>query len=110
MLGVALICTGWIKAAPLFGTLWTQWLSFAVFWVIQMAIILRGMEMVRAFENWAAPFVLAVGVFLLVWMVYAAHGFGPILGQIGKVGRGAAFWPPFFPFLMGMMPFLSHLF
>src|SRR2546423_7825766 len=97
MLGVALICTGWIKAAPLFGTPWTQWLSFAVFWVIQMAIILRGMEMVRAFENWAAPFVLAVGVFLLVSMVYAAHGFSPIPTQNVKDGLGAALWPPFFP-------------
>src|SRR2546421_1724242 len=109
VLAGALLGSGWLKATPVLGTPWTQWLSFAVFWVVQMAIILRGMEMVRRFENWAAPFVLLVGIFLLAWMVYAAHGFGPILSQSGKVGWGAAFWPLFFPSLMGMIAFWSTL-
>jgi NCS1 family nucleobase:cation symporter-1 len=105
----ALFGNGWIKAAPVFGTPWTQWLSFAIFWVIQMAIILRGMDMVRRFENWAAPFVLLVGVLLLAWMVNAAHGFGPILSQSGKVGWGSSFWPLFFPSLTAMIAFWATL-
>jgi NCS1 family nucleobase:cation symporter-1 len=109
VLAGALFGNSWIKAAPIFGTPWTQWLSFAVFWVVQMAIILRGMEMVRRFENWAAPFVLVVGVFLLVWMVSAAHGFGPILTTSGKLGWSPTFWTLFFPSLMGMIAFWSTL-
>jgi nucleobase:cation symporter-1, NCS1 family len=105
----ALFGDAWIKAPALFGSPWTQWLSFAVFWVVQMLIILRGMDMVRRFENWAAPFVLVVGVFLLIWMAIAAHGFGPILSQGGKVGWGHDFWALFFPSLMAMIAFWSTL-
>ena len=53
---------------------WTQWLSFAIFWILEMAIIVRGMETLRRFENWAAPFVLVVAVILLGYMVIKAHG------------------------------------
>jgi len=99
----------WTKAPALLGNPWTQWLSFAIFWVVQMAIILRGMNTLRRFENWAAPFVLVLGVFLLIWMVSAAHGFGPILSQGGKVGWGSSFWTLFFPSLMAMIAFWATL-
>ena len=103
----------WTKAASIniLGNTYpgTQWLSFAIFWVIQMAIILRGMNTLRRFENWAAPFVLIVGVFLLVWMLISAKGFGPILSQSGKVGWGQPFWTLFFPSLMAMIAFWSTL-
>jgi NCS1 family nucleobase:cation symporter-1 len=105
----ALFGSAWLKAAPLAGIPWTQWLSFAIFWVIQMAIILRGMETLRRFENWAAPFVLVVAFFLLIWMLVAAHGFGPILSQGGKFGWGPGFWALFFPSLMAMIAFWSTL-
>src|ERR671933_3001548 len=105
----ALVGDAWSKSPLILGVPATQWLSFAIFWVIQMAIILRGMEMVRRFENWAAPFVLVVGVFLLIWMVSAAHGFGPILSEGGKLGWSPAFWALFFPSLMGMIAFWSTL-
>src|SRR6185437_3597350 len=50
---------GWTHATPVIGGYpWTQWLSFALFWVLEMAIIVRGMETLRRFENWAAPVVL----------------------------------------------------
>src|SRR5437879_7444299 len=74
-----------------------------------MAIILRGMDMVRRFENWAAPFVLVVALFLLIWMLISAHGFGPILSQGGKVGWGPSFWKLFFPSLIAMIAFWSTL-
>src|SRR3954451_25075396 len=34
----------WAGAAHVGGYPWTQWLSFAIFWVLQVAIIYRGME------------------------------------------------------------------
>jgi NCS1 family nucleobase:cation symporter-1 len=105
----ALFGDTWIKAPELLGNPWTLWLSFALFWVLQMFIILRGMDTLRRFENWAAPFVLAVAVLLLIWMVIQANGFGPILADNGKLGWGPQFWTLFFPSLMAMIAFWSTL-
>ncbi|MDP9271905.1 MAG: NCS1 family nucleobase:cation symporter-1 [Chloroflexota bacterium] len=113
----AILGKGWTEASPLslgFGAAgtqpWTLWLSFLVFWGLNILIILRGMDAVRRFENWAAPFVLVVAVFLLVWMVIQAKGFGPILSEPGKVGWGSDFWFKLFPpALMGMIAFWSTL-
>jgi NCS1 family nucleobase:cation symporter-1 len=90
---------------------WTLYLSFAVFWILNMAIIIRGMNAVRIFENWAAPFVLIVAVFLLIWMWYQAGGFGPLLEDNGSVGWSLdKFWFGIFPpALMGMIAFWSTL-
>ena len=96
--------SGWTNSAMVAGQHWTLWLSFAVFWVLNIFIILRGMDAVRRFENWAAPFVLIVALGLLAWMVTKAGGFGPILSQPGKVGWGSNFWFLLFPpALMGMI-------
>src|SRR5919201_4223276 len=105
----AVLGKGWTGAAVLWSYPWTQWLSFAIFWLLNLYIILRGMDTLRRFENWAAPFVLVVAIFLLVWMVTKAHGFGPILHQPSKLGWGSNFWPVFFPSLMGMIAFWSTL-
>ncbi len=107
----------WVTAAP-FGAWgpflgnaqpWTLWLSFAIFWVLNIIIIYRGMDAVRHFENWAAPFVLVIAVFLLVWMGMQAGGFGAMLSNNGTLGWGKDFWLVFFPSLMGMIAFWSTL-
>jgi NCS1 family nucleobase:cation symporter-1 len=88
---------------------WTLWLSFGVFWLLNIIIILRGMDAVRRFENWAAPFVLVVAFFLLIWMTAQAGGFGPLVQDNGTLGWGSDFWLLFFPSLMGMIAFWSTL-
>ncbi|TMD13983.1 MAG: NCS1 family nucleobase:cation symporter-1 [Chloroflexi bacterium] len=106
----ALIGSGWTNAAAIAGHPWTQWLSFAIFWALNILIIMRGMNAVRRFENWAAPFVLVVALGLLAWMVSKAGGFGPIVSQNGTVGWGSDFWLKLFPpSLMGMIAFWSTL-
>ena len=58
---------GWTAASPAWGGYpWTQWLSFALFWALEMVIILRGMDTLRRFENWAAPLVLVAAIALLI--------------------------------------------
>jgi NCS1 family nucleobase:cation symporter-1 len=99
----------WATAGTIGGYPWTQWLSFVVFWIIQVAIIVRGMEMVRRFENWAAPFVIVGAIALLIWMSVKAGGFGPLLDQPSALGWGSGFWKVFFPALMGMIGFWSTL-
>ncbi len=101
---------GWTAATPAIGGFpWTQWLSFAIFWVLEMAIIVRGMDTLRRFENWAAPFVLVAAVVLLVYMITKAHGFGAVLSQPARLGWGSRFWPVFFPSLMAMIAFWSTM-
>jgi NCS1 family nucleobase:cation symporter-1 len=90
---------------------WTEWLSFAVFWFLNIVIIWRGMDAVRRFENWAAPFVIVVALFLLGWMTFQAGGFGPLLEDHGTIGWSLdKFWFGIFPpALMGMIAFWSTL-
>jgi nucleobase:cation symporter-1, NCS1 family len=105
----AIIGHGWTGAAVFAGYPWTLWLSFAIFWILEMGIIVRGMETLRRFENWAAPFVLVVAVVLLVYLVIKAGGFGSVLSQPSHFGWGSRFWPVFFPSLMGMIGFWSTM-
>jgi len=100
---------GWQTAGAIAGTPWTQWLSFLVFWLIEVAVITRGMETLRKVENWAAPLVIAGALALLGFMAAKAGGFGPLLDQPSQLGWGSAFWKVFFPSLMGMIGFWSTL-
>ncbi|WP_435132065.1 NCS1 family nucleobase:cation symporter-1 [Actinacidiphila sp. bgisy144] len=100
---------GWADTGEVGGYPWTLWLSFLVFWAIELAVIYRGMETLRRFENWAAPFVLVGAAVLLVWIAHKAGGLGPLLHQPSKLGWGAGFWKVFFPGLMGMIGFWSTL-
>jgi NCS1 family nucleobase:cation symporter-1 len=88
---------------------WTMWLSFLVFWALNMLIILRGMEAIKRFENWAAPFLIVVFLGLMVWMVYRAGGLGPVVAESGTLGWGTDFWSKFPLSLMGMIAFWSTL-
>lgn len=80
-------------------------LCFLAFWAMNVAIILRGIDSLKALETAAAPLLLAMGVALLVWAwrrtgslsVLLAEapgsggaGFGAVLGA-GLTGA-VAFW------------------
>ena len=70
-------------------------LCFLLFWLVNVYFIWRGMESIKWLEAWSAPFLLLVGVALLVWAVTAAQGFGPIFAQPDKFSSAAEFWPVF---------------
>ena len=76
--------SGWGKVGMLWGFPATQWVSFLLFWALQMFLILRGMNAIRIFENWAAPVVLLGALALLGWALHTAGGLGPILRAPGK--------------------------
>lgn len=100
---------GWTNAGTIADKPWTLWASFLFFWLIQLVIIWRGMDTLRRFENWAAPFVIVVAVVLLGWILAKAGGLGPILSEPSKLGWGTEFWKLFAPSLMGMIAFWSTL-
>ena len=54
----------------------TQWLSFLLFWGLNILIIFRGMDVLRRVERWAAPFVLVMTAILVVWAISSAGGVG----------------------------------
>jgi NCS1 family nucleobase:cation symporter-1 len=87
----------------------TQWLSFLLFWGLNLWIIYRGMDLLRAIENWAAPFVLIMTGALLWWAVSRASGFGPLLARPGKFHTLGQFLPVFVPSLTAMIGFWATL-
>ncbi len=106
---VGALSDSWLNAGEIFGRPWTQWLSFLAFWALNMYIIVRGMETLRRFENWAAPLVIVMGLILLGYMIYRADGLGPIVDQPSELGWGGDFLDVFFPSLMAMIAFWATL-
>ncbi len=59
----------------------TVWIAFAVFWAVEVAIILRGLEGIKRLEGWSAPLLLGGGVLLLAWAIRRGGGLGQILAE-----------------------------
>jgi Cytosine/uracil/thiamine/allantoin permeases len=76
-----------------------EWISFLLFWALNIFVIFHGMEFLRKLETWAAPFVLAMTALLTGWTVYQAHGFGALVEDAGKYPTFAAFFPVLFHLL-----------
>jgi NCS1 family nucleobase:cation symporter-1 len=105
------VIPGW---ATLLGPGWdghttTEWLSFLLFWTLNVAIVYSGMDLLRTVENGAAPFVLVMTGLLLAWAVTEANGFGPLLSRPGRFGTLREFFPVFIPSLTAMIGFWATL-
>jgi NCS1 family nucleobase:cation symporter-1 len=100
-------------ALPVLGINLAEFLCFVLFWVIQLVIIYRGIESIRILETAAAPFLLVMGLVLLVWAYRAGGGFGEMLSSPGQFGAGGAregeFWRVFVPSVTGMVGFWATL-
>jgi nucleobase:cation symporter-1, NCS1 family len=92
-----------------FGHLPTEWLAFGLFWLLNIAIVYRGMEILRKVENLAAPYVLVMTAALVVWAIIRAKGFGPLLANTGKFPTLKTFWPVFVPSVTAMIGFWATL-
>src|SRR3954469_14839491 len=105
------VVPGWatLLGAGFGGHTTTEWLSFMLFWGLNVSVIYRGMDLLRRVENWAAPFVLVMTTALLGWAVWRAHGFGPLLSEPGKFTSGAEFFKVFVPSLTAMIGFWATL-
>ncbi|HJQ52433.1 MAG TPA: NCS1 family nucleobase:cation symporter-1 [Gemmatimonadaceae bacterium] len=97
----------WIGALALdalFKAAWPGWaeltgstaIAFAIFWLIQVAIILKGTEGIKVLESWSAPLLLAGGALLLWWAIRNGGGLGNILGESQRLQKGhGEFWALF---------------
>jgi hypothetical protein len=71
----------------------TMSIGFAVFWLIQVAIIIKGTEGIKILESWSAPLLLLGGLALLVWAVRNGGGMGNILSESRRLQQGSTpFW------------------
>ncbi|HEV8539195.1 MAG TPA: NCS1 family nucleobase:cation symporter-1 [Bacteroidota bacterium] len=86
-----------------------QWVSFAIFWVMNVYFIIKGTESIRWLESLSAPFLIIVGLALLLWAYNRGGGWGPILSQPGKFQSTGEFWKFFVPSLTGMVGFWATL-
>jgi nucleobase:cation symporter-1, NCS1 family len=101
---------GWHDLLPVVrGYPGTQWISFLLFWALNILIVYRGMELLRRVERWAAPFVLVMTAVLVWWAVDRANGLGPIIHQPGRLDDAGAFFHVFVPALTGTVAFWSTL-
>ncbi|MBK9216848.1 MAG: NCS1 family nucleobase:cation symporter-1 [Chloracidobacterium sp.] len=102
---------GWetLLGGPIGGHTPTVWLSFLLFWAMNIAIIYRGMDLLRVVENWAAPYVLIMTALLLTWILYQANGVGFLLNEPGKFTTLGEFWKIFIPSLTAMIGFWATL-
>jgi nucleobase:cation symporter-1, NCS1 family len=109
----AIVACGWFGIQTWIGGLaldalmaaaWPAWssiasgkaIAFAVFWLLQVAIILKGTEGIKVLESWSAPLLLLGGIALLVWAVRNGGGMGRILGESSRLQQGQTpFWTLF---------------
>lgn len=104
------IAPGWKEAlGVLHGFPTTQWISFLLFWGLNILIVYRGMELVRRLERFAAPFVLVMTAVLVAWAIWKAGGLGPIMASRGRLSDPSAFLAVFIPSLTATIGFWSTL-
>ena len=81
------------------------WICFFLFWALNIAVILRGIDTIKFLEGIGAPFMLGIGLLLLWWITRKAGGFGPVLSAPGKFRTTAEFVSFFIPSLTAMVGF-----
>src|SRR2546427_9275051 len=71
-------------------------ICFLLFWLINLAVILKGIEYIRFLQGISAPVLLGVGLVLLGWAYVQAGGFGPMLSAPSRFQT----FPEFLKFLI----------
>jgi NCS1 family nucleobase:cation symporter-1 len=84
-----------------------------VFWLLQVAIIWRGIDSIKVLETWAAPFLILMGLALLAWAYLKTEGWGDMLSARSAFDPGGEkegqFLSVFFPSLTAMVAFWATL-
>jgi NCS1 family nucleobase:cation symporter-1 len=80
-------------------------ICFGFFWFLNVLVILRGIETIRFLQGVSAPFLLLIGLALLLWAKGKAGGFGPMLATPSKFHNFGEFFRFFIPSLTGVVGF-----
>jgi NCS1 family nucleobase:cation symporter-1 len=81
-------------AAPRWAAIpYHTWMSFAAFWLLQVAIIIRGIEGIKIIASWASPVLLGGGLLLLWWAIRNSGDLGNLLHESERLQVSATpFW------------------
>lgn len=118
----ALVACGWFgiqtwiggeAISTLLATLWPGWknvphcaaICFLIFWLINLAVILKGIEYIRILQGISAPVLLGVGLLLLAWAYRSAGGFGPMVATPSRFTHFSDFLKFLIPALNGTVGF-----
>jgi NCS1 family nucleobase:cation symporter-1 len=96
---ITTLAPGWAHVAH--GTA----ICFMAFWLINLLVILKGIEYIRFLQGISAPVLLSVGLLLLGWAYKAAGGFGPMLSAPSRFLSFSDFLKFLIPALNGTVGF-----
>ena len=95
----AALWVGWdnlLGGASLMNVAAHTWVAFFLFWLVQVVIILRGIEGIKHLETWSAPLLLGGGLILLAWASWRAGGLGRVLDASAALQKQQGnFWAIF---------------
>jgi NCS1 family nucleobase:cation symporter-1 len=84
------------------------WIAFAIFWLLNVGIAMRGPQAIGRLAAIAAPTLAVAAIALFVWGASAAHGVGAMLSAPSTL-EGGKFWAVFFPSVIGVVSFWATL-
>ena len=64
-----------------------QFISFGIFWLINMFFVWKGTESIKWLEEYSAPILILMGVALIIWGATTAGGFGLVLDQSKQLAK-----------------------
>lgn len=84
---------------------------FMFFWFINIWIVYKGIDSIKLLETWAAPFLLLIGLGLLIWAWQRVGSMSDILNASYTLSgqSNVDFWKIFFPGLTAMVGFWATL-
>ena len=90
-----------------------QGICFVAFWLLHVIFIHYGTQAIRGLETYAAPFLIGIGLALLMWAYFTAGGFGEMLSAPSQFIAGGAkegqFLAVFGPGLTAMVGFWATM-
>jgi len=72
-----------------FGLSIGKFLSFGVFWAINMYVVWQGSESIKWLEEYSAPILIGIGIVLIAWGAIESGGFSIVLKQNGQLENPA---------------------
>ena len=101
------------SSLPFLGIDFGQFACFLSFWAMHLYFIKNGTESIRWLETYAAPFLILMGLVLLVWAYVEAGGFGEMLSSPSAFVQGGTregqFWGVFVSSLTAMVGFWATM-
>ena len=102
----AMVAVLWPHSA---GSSHVLWICFLGFWLLNMAVVWRGVESIRFLQSYSAPLMAAMSLALLLYMLHRAGGLGPVLAAPSRLTTTAQFLKVFVPSLTAMVGYWATL-